>query len=174
MHSALEVSERQIVDSSGKSRGWLEGGWKEHRGGRSKATSTGVMAGSRVGIEDGAGRKAERSGGPSDGEIEVESSAVHGIGIKRDDGIQIAKHGEPEYCIHGDIRAESKRDGDTGSRSIDIRGVVTDYSSQIAMASSIEIGGVANGAAELDGFKRIDIIEGSKISHEIGTLGHQP
>ena len=132
------------------------------------------MAGSGVGIEDGAGRKAERSGGPSDGEIEVESSAVHGIGTKRDDGIQIAKHGEPEYCIHGDIRAESKRDGDTGSRSIDIRGVVTDYSSQIAMASSIEIGGVANGAAELDGFKRIAVIEGSKISHEIGTLGHQP
>ncbi len=37
------------------------------------------MAGRRVGSEDGAGRKAERSGGTSDGEIEVESSAVNGI-----------------------------------------------------------------------------------------------
>ena len=93
VHGSLEESEGQIVDSSGKSRGWRDHRGNEHGGGRSEAASAGVVAGGMSGIKDDIGSKAERSGSASDGKVGVERTTVQGIGAKGDDGIQIAKHG---------------------------------------------------------------------------------
>jgi hypothetical protein len=58
--------------------------------------------------------------------------------------------------------------------SVDAGGAASDHSSQIAMVGSVEIGGVADGVPELDGFERIGGIERCKVSNEIRALGHQP
>ena len=51
---------------------------------------------------------------------------------------------------------------------------MTDHSSQITMIRGIEVGWVADGAAELDGFQRVGVIEGHKFGYEIWALGFQP
>jgi hypothetical protein len=53
-------------------------------------------------------------------------------------------------------------------------GVMPNYRSQIAVVSSVQVVQVADSAAELDGFKRIRVIEGDEFGDEIRALGHQP
>jgi hypothetical protein len=54
------------------------------------------------------------------------------------------------------------------------RCVVVDHGSEVAMISSIKIGGIANGAAKLDWFERIGIVEGEEFSNQGRVLGHEP
>jgi hypothetical protein len=82
MNRALKESERQVVDSSGKSRRGLGDNGDGRGRGRRKAASAGMVASGRVGIKYDVKRETKSSGSASDGKIDAEGLAMQGIGTK--------------------------------------------------------------------------------------------
>jgi hypothetical protein len=77
----------------------------------------------------------------------------------------MAQHGKSIDDIDGDVRAKSKREGDGGSRGIDVWGEVADYSSQFAVIGGTKIGRVPDGATELDWLKGVRAVKINELSN---------
>ena len=132
------------------------------------------MAGSSGRVESAVGGKAEGGGFAGDRKASIEGATVEGVGAERDDGVEIAKHWEAENGVYGDIWTESEGQGDRGAGRVGIGCAVADNSSQVTVVSSVEVRRVANGATELNGFKRVRIIERKEFDDEVRAFGHEP
>ena len=112
MDGALQEALGEIISSSGEARakGCSGKGRGCSRTGKAARTSMIARSGSR--IEGAIGRQAKVRGSTGDWEIEVEGTAVHTIRAERNDRVKIAEHGKAKNSIDGDIRAQSKGNGD--------------------------------------------------------------
>jgi hypothetical protein len=90
MDSALEEAERHIVGSRSRLSG-RRADRKGRGGGGGRKAAAASMVASRVSrVEQTIRGEAESSRRTSDGKVEVEGTAVHGVGSERDNGVEVA------------------------------------------------------------------------------------
>jgi hypothetical protein len=87
---------------------------------------------------------------------------------------EVLDDGHTEDGINGHIVAKTKRDTDRATIVIDVWGFISDNSGKLAMQRYIIIVGMADGAAKLDRFKGIRIVELFKAGDNIRILAHDP
>lgn len=92
------------------------------------------------------------------------------VRAKGNDGIQITKHRKAKDRVDGDIGTESERDSNRSSKRVDVRGAVSDHSSEIAVGRRIEIGGLADSTTELDRFEWVLVVKRNEFGNQIGPL----
>ena len=170
----LEESEGRVVGgrtrrSNGRADSTSGGGSR-----RRKATSASMSTSRAARIETAALGQAEGGSRVGDWKVEVQGKSVHEVGAKGHDGIQVAKHGQAKNCVDGCVGLESEGDSDRRAGGVSAWSVTMNHSSQTAMAGRIEISWVADGATELNRFKRVGVVEGDEIGDKIRALGLQP
>ena len=171
----MQESMGEIVGSSSKKRSWRCKRKSRSSGRRwQTAKTSGTVARSVSRIKRTVGGQAKGSSSASDRKVAVEGATVHGVGAERDDGVEVAEHGEAKDGIDGNVRAERKGNSDGRAGGIDIRGVIPDNRSEVAMIGGVKIRGITNCTAKFNWFKRVRVIKRDKFGNEVRALRFEP
>ena len=176
MKVALQEPMSEIVSSSDRVGRRQIGGRRSGRPDRGEMAWTHFLDGQ---VSEGGGGRVV-SGETTIGFMVTDVESGRSIFASDASGAKIRKHaevldnGHTEDGINGHIVAETERDTDGATIVIDVWSFIPDDGGKLPMQRFIVIVGMADGAAKLDGFERVRIVECLEAGDNIRVLAHDP
>jgi hypothetical protein len=153
-NAPLEVSGGEVV------HGNCCGGINIGAGGVNRTGEGGhTIAAERGGVEATVRRESMTGAGSCDRQCEIEGAAVKGVRIERNSAVKCRKHRQAKNGVDCDVGSERKRKGNRVASGIGVWCEITDNRREVSVVGCVEIVGVSDSAAKLDGFEWVSLVE---------------